>query len=115
MRGASSPISTDRASTESVDVTERRPGGTPLRARVQLVDAFEARRELFELALGFVGHDVNAGDARSAELDFEHFVPDLVIIAVDARHDDAIHFHHRLLAAGTARRRSWWRRVCSPG
>lgn len=81
-------------------MTDEEPIRSSRPARVQLVDGVEPRRELFELALGFVGHDVSSCDGRSADRDFELFAPDLVVIAVDASDDEALRFHHRLLMAG---------------
>lgn len=67
--------------------------------RVLLVDDDSGRRELHELALEFVGHDVCAVGGNEASEHYHLFAPDLVVCSIDGP-GPTRDFHFRLRHAG---------------
>lgn len=69
--------------------------------RVLIVDPDPLIRELHRLALTFVGNDVVvASSSNDAELLYEQFAPDVVVLSVGAGPDDAARFRDRLVRSG---------------
>jgi two-component system OmpR family response regulator len=69
--------------------------------RVLIVDPDPLTRELHRMALTFVGHDVRVvASSNDAELLFDGFAPDVVVLTVDIGPEDATRFRDRLVRSG---------------
>jgi two-component system OmpR family response regulator len=69
-------------------------------ARVLIVDPEPMSRELHSMALGFVGHEVrSSASSYDADLAFDQFRPDVVVVSVDGGPEDGTRFRDRLIRA----------------